>query len=228
MKESRAIRPRLSRTDSPFERAEKNKILHPPRDSSVGRKPVDRCELYLALFGFDGWSYVLTFRDEDLPPKYKDVQKCWQAMLRGMKAWHGEAFDYLYSIEGKHGDHRWHIHVTVRYSEFPPLLMEDLWRFGAVEKGAPLLIGPYDSYRRTAKYYCKESTDGVKIPIGRRSWVASQHLRAQLPPAQYFTDDSGYIPTPGACRVSGGHEVHNEWGWYRYSWFIKKEDFCTK
>ena len=63
VKESRAIRPRLSKDDSPFERAEKNKIIRPPRDSSVCRTRVDRLELLLALFGFDGWSYTLTFSD---------------------------------------------------------------------------------------------------------------------------------------------------------------------
>ena len=35
VKESRSIRPRLSARDSPWEQAEKNKILRPPRDSSV-------------------------------------------------------------------------------------------------------------------------------------------------------------------------------------------------
>ena len=35
VKECRAIRPRLSSNDTPYERTEKNKILRPPRDSSV-------------------------------------------------------------------------------------------------------------------------------------------------------------------------------------------------
>ena len=60
VKEQRAVRPRLSQYDSPYERAEKNKILRPPRDSGVCRTRMDRLELLLALFGFDGWSYTLT------------------------------------------------------------------------------------------------------------------------------------------------------------------------
>lgn len=36
VKESRAIRPRLSRLDSPYDRAEKNRILRPPRVLDAG------------------------------------------------------------------------------------------------------------------------------------------------------------------------------------------------
>ena len=57
VKECRALRPRLSANDTPYERTEKNKILRPPRDSSVCRTRVDRLELRLALFGFEGSMY---------------------------------------------------------------------------------------------------------------------------------------------------------------------------
>lgn len=148
------VRQQAGPLTSPYERAEKNKLLRPPRDSSVCRNPVDRLELLLALFGYDGWSYVLTFDDEHLPPTFADVRRCWRSLLRRMRLYHGGPIDYVYLIEGRHGVHRYHMHLTVRYSDFPPVVMEDLWRFGFVE-GAPLLcIGrdPYDTYRRTAKY----------------------------------------------------------------------------
>ena len=125
VKESRAIRPRLSKDDSPFERAEKNKILRPPRDSSVCRTRVDRLELLLALFGFDGWSYTLTFSDDNLPGSFKEVRDVWRRFLYKLRRWRrGKPFDYVYLIEGKHGDHRYHLHLTVRYSDFPPVYME--------------------------------------------------------------------------------------------------------
>lgn len=221
-KESRAIRPRLSQDDSPYERAEKNKLLRPPRDSSVCRNPVDRLELLLALFGYDGWSYVLTFDDEHLPPTFAGVRRCWRSLLRRMRLYHGGPIDYVYLIEGRHGVHRYHMHLTVRYSDFPPVVMEDLWRFGFVE-GAPLLcIGrdPYDTYRRTAKYYCKERTDGITIPISARTWVASRSLRAQLPPTEYFRADTCSIDIPADCRVYGRNQVDNAFGHYAYAWYI--------
>ena len=106
VKESRAIRPRLSKDDSPYERAEKNKILRPPRDSSVCRTRVDRLELLLALFGFDGWSYTLTFSDDNLPGSFKEVRDVWRRFLYKLRRWrNGKPCEYVYLVEGKHGDH---------------------------------------------------------------------------------------------------------------------------
>lgn len=225
VKESRAIRPRLSQFDSSYERVEKNKILRPPRDSSVCRSRVDRLELLLALFGYDGWDYTLTFDDESLPEKFTDVRKRWRAFLRRLRLHHGGAFDYVYLIEGRHGDHRYHLHLTVRYSDFPPIVVEDLWRYGYVA-GKPLLCtgrNPYDTYRRTAKYYCKEQTDGITIPIDARTWVASRHLRAQLPEPEYFRADTCDILIPADCRVHGRNAVDNAFGHYSYAWYIEQD-----
>lgn len=222
VKESRAIRPRLSKLDSPYERAEKNKILRPPRDSSVCRTRVDRLELLLALFGFDGQSYTLTFAPDSLPPSFRDARQVWRRFLYRLKKWHGGGFDYVYLIEGKHGDHRYHLHLTVRYSDFPPLAMEDLWTFGFVE-GKPLLLGSYDTYRRTARYYCKERTDGVVIPIDARTWVASRSLTAQLPPPERWEDTSGRIEMPPHPRCYGRSRVDNRFGHYNYGWYINQD-----
>lgn len=223
VKESRAIRPRLSKDDSPYERAEKNKILRPPRDSSVCRTRVDRLELLLALFGFDGWSYTLTFSDDNLPGSFKEVRDVWRRFLYKLRRWrNGKPFDYVYLIEGKHGDHRYHIHLTVRYSDFPPVYMEELWGNGYVE-GKPLLLGPYDTYRRTARYYCKESSDGVVIPIDARTWNASRSLTAQLPPPEYWRDTSGRIEIPPHPRTYGRNRVDNGFGHYNYGWYIEQD-----
>ena len=41
----------------------------------------------------------------------------------------------------------------------------------------PLLRGPADSYRRMARYYTKESTDGIIIPTGSRPWTSRTGYR---------------------------------------------------
>lgn len=217
------MRPRLSKTDSAFERAEKNKILLPPRDSAVCRTRVDRLELLLALFGFEGWSYVLTFDDDHLPDSYGGVRKRWRLLLARMKAYHGSVPDYVYLIEGKHGDHRYHLHLTVRYCDFPPLVMETLWRDGYVESGQPLLLGGWDSYRRTAKYYCKERSDGITIPIDARTWVASRSLTRKLPEVERFESDTGKIDFPDDYRACGRYTVDNAFGHYQYGWYIEQD-----
>ena len=141
VKECRSIRPRLSAGDSPWERAEKNKILRPPRDSSVCRTRVDRLELRLALFGYEGSVYTLTFDREHEPERFQDVRRAWRSFLYRLKKWRGRGFDYVYLIEGRHGDHRYHIHLVLRDSDFAPAEVRHLWRFGNVDD-EPLLKYP--------------------------------------------------------------------------------------
>ena len=178
VKESRSIRPRLSAGDSPWEQAEKNKILRPPRDSAVCRTRVDRLELRLALFGYEGSVYTLTFDREHEPERFQDVRRAWRSFLYRLKKWRGRGFDYVYLIEGRHGDHRYHIHLVLRDSDFSPAEIRHLWRFGSNVDDQPLLRNLQDSYRRTAKYFNKEATDGIVIPIGGRTWVCSRSLVA--------------------------------------------------
>ena len=224
VKECRAIRPRLSSNDTPYERTEKNKILRPPRDSSVCRTRVDRLELRLALFGFEGSTYTLTFDREHEPGKFQDVRRAWRSFLYRLKKWKkGAPFDYVYLIEGRHGDHRYHIHLVLRDSDFSPAEVRHLWRFGSNVDDQPLLRNPHDSYRRTAKYFNKEATDGIVIPIGGRTWVCSRSLVRQLPPVELWRDGSGTIPVPEDAKRRGFYQTANEFGEYRYAWYIEAQ-----
>ena len=221
VKECRSIRPRLSAGDTLYERTEKNKILRPPRDSSVCRTRVDRLELRLALFGYEGSCYTLTFDREHEPERFQDVRRAWRSFLYRLKKWRQRPFDYVYLIEGKHGDHRYHIHLVLRDSDFSPAEVRHLWRYGENVEDQPLLRYPRDSYRRTAKYFNKEATDGITIPISARTWVCSRSLLRQLPPAECWRDTTGEIPIPKDARSHGIYNTANEFGQYRYAWYIE-------
>lgn len=223
VKECRSIRPRLSAGDSPWERAEKNKILRPPRDSSVCRTRVDRLELRLALFGYEGSVYTLTFDREHEPERFQDVRRAWRSFLYRLKKWRQRPFDYVYLIEGKHGDHRYHIHLVLRDSDFSPAEVRHLWRYGENVEDQPLLRYPRDSYRRTAKYFNKEATDGLILPIGAKLWNCSRTLNAQLPPPERWKDESGVIEIPDNVSISGRNDVRNEFGAYYYAWYIEQK-----
>lgn len=222
VKESRAMRPRLSAADDLYTRNQKNKILRPPSDSSVCRSRVDRLELRLALFGFEGVCYTLTFEDEALPENWREMGNRWRAFLGRLKRWKGRPFDYIYVREGRHGDRRYHDHAVLRYSDFSPPEIEHLWRYGGVDS-EPLLRGAGDSYRRMARYYNKEASDGLKIPVGARPWVCSRSLAAQLPPPERWMDAAGGIEIPGDVMSSGRNATENEFGAYQYAWYIKKK-----
>ena len=221
VKECRSIRPRLSQYDTPYERTEKNKILRPAGDSSVCRSRVDRLELRLALFRCEGRVYTLTFDAEHEPKRFQDVRKFWRSFLRRMKILHKTAFDYVYLVEGKHGDHRFHIHLVLRDSDFSPGDVQALWRFGSVDD-EPLIRHSKDTYRRTARYFNKEANDGVRIPVGARTWVCSKSLTAKLPPTEVFRSASGSIKIPVDARCSGRYQTSNEFGEYRYAWYIEQ------
>lgn len=227
VKECRALRPRLCSGDSPFERCEKNKILQPPRDSAICHSPVDRLELRLALFGWEGTHYTLTFDDDHLPPSFSDARRQWRNFCLKLRRQRPDAtFDYMRCIEGKHGDHRYHYHLVLRDSDFSAAEIRNLWPGGEDVDDEPLLRQPRDSYRRLAKYFNKERTDGVVIPIGARPWTCSRSLNAQLPPVERWLDTSGVIEIPDNVFASGRNSVENEFGSYYYAWWIEPKNKC--
>lgn len=220
VKECRALRPRISSNDTPYQRTEKNRILRPPRDSSVCRTRGDRLELRLALFGSEGSVYTLTYDREHEPARFQDVRRDWKKFLYRLKKWKkGAPFDYVYLIEGRHGDHRFHIHLVLRDSDFSPTEVRWLWKLGAVDD-EPLLRHPRDTYRRMAKYFNKEAADGVRLPVGARTWVCSRSLVRKLPEPERWRDTCGDIPVPPEARASGRACIENEYGAYHYAWYI--------
>ncbi len=221
VKEVRYQRPTLSKGDLPSVRREKNEILNALRNSSFRRTPVDRLELMLALFGFEGRSYSLTFDAIEVPDSFGDVRRVWRNFLNGMKRHINRSFDYVYAIEGKHGDHRYHIHLVVRDSDFSPGEIQLLWPGGGVQF-SPLLMFDGDTYRRTARYLVKERTDGVVLPIGCRTWVASRSLYSQLPSPTKSIEQNGRIEIPCDCRRLAKESKANPFGEYHYAVYMRR------
>ena len=142
VKECRALRPNYSKTDTPDVRREKAEIKRNSGDSSVCRTRRDRLELRLALFGTDGIFYTLTFDREHEPHSLDETRRRWKSFLYRLRKWSGKReIDYIYLIEGRHGDHRYHIHVVLRDSEFPPAVVRYLWPYGMNVDDQPLLKG---------------------------------------------------------------------------------------
>ena len=220
VKECRYRRPTPSRYDPPSVQGEKNKILRLVRDSSFRRTPVDRLELMLALFGWRASVYCLTFDEDHLPDSFQEVRRIWRNFLGAMRRWRKQAFDYIYVIEGKHGDHRYHIHLVLRDWDFAPAEVRFLWPGGHVDD-QPLLLSQDDSFRRTARYFCKERTDGVVLPVGARTWVASRSLYRQLPEPEKAWVKRGDIRVPPGVGWQEEAAARNPFGAYRYAAYIR-------
>lgn len=218
VKECRAMRPRLSKEDDGLVRAEKAEILR-PRLSAVSRRPADRLEIRLALFGYDGVFYTLTYGDylpENFPGVRRDLRNFFGRARRYRK---GEPFDWAYCIEGKHGDHRWHIHLILREADFPAPEVSRLWGHGFVH-GEPLLRKD-GGYWRIASYLNKERRGGI-LPVGGHPWSVSRSLLRQLPPPERWRDSCGDIAVPENPYWRGPRlTIENRFGVYRYASWIK-------
>lgn len=218
VKECRAWRPRLSPEDSAQDRQDKGMLRKSPH-SAVCRTQVDRLELRLALFGYEGSHYTLTFDSRTLPRDFAGVRKAFRAFSERVKRWRkGRPFDYIYCIEGLHGDHRYHIHLILRDSDFAPAEIRYLWKYGEVDDEPVLLKN--EGYRRLAEYLNKERTDGFWIPIGRHPWSCSRSLTRAIPPPERWVDESNFVYIPGNVLWSRKGQTKNDFGEYYYGTYI--------
>lgn len=246
VKECRALRPRFSRDDSADDRAAKAEIKKHAR-CAVNRDPKDKLELMLALIGPDALHYTLTFNDFYLPPTFYDVRRSLAAFFKRSQRWRAycekpPVMDYIYAIEGLHGDHRYHVHFVCRDEDLSPAEMnpseggdwKGLWRYGNVKKcESVLLTRKYldpltgervvvsdKAFRRLAEYFNKEREDGRWIPLGRHPWSCSRSLSSKLQPPEIWTSDSGVIEVPDNVIYSRRGEGTNDFGSYYYASYV--------
>lgn len=219
VKECRYVRPHFYPDDTETVKIEKNRILKNAGCRCFKRSTVDRLELLLALFGWRSSFYTLTFSDAYLPKGFREVQAVWKAFLKSMKRWKKGSFDYVYCIEGQHGDHRYHIHLVLRDEDFSPAEVRFLWPGGFVDD-VPLIMWENDSFRRIAKYMCKERRDGMALPLGSRMWVASRSLYQSLPKEKRFVSDTAAIYIPSDAAWAEESTIRNPYGLYHYAAYI--------
>lgn len=218
VKECRSVRPRLSQDDTRADRKAKNEIIRYAH-SAVCRSQVDRLELRLALFEYEGQHYTLTFDNAHLPPDFPGVRKALRAFMARLTRWRkGEPFDWIYCIEGKHGDHRYHVHMVLRDRDFPPAVVQYLWKCGEVDDEP--VLRKEGGYRRLAEYFNKESSDGFIIPIGRHPWSCSRSISQQLPEPDRWQEDSCVICIPDEVIWARRGDRSNDFGSHYYGSYI--------
>lgn len=222
VKECRALRPRIGPNDTRQDVREKRELQRYAH-SAVNRSQVDRLELRLALYGYEGSHYTLTYDDLHLPRDFDGVRRYFRAFRERARRWrHGDPYDWTGCIEGKHGDHRYHIHLVLRDSQFSPAEVRYLWRGGDVDDEP--VLRKEGGYRRLAEYFNKERPDGFVIPIGKHPWSCSMELSRSLPPPERWTDTSGVIEIPDEVIWARRGQRENDFGAYYYgSYILPKE-----
>lgn len=197
---------------------------------ALSRTSIDKLELRLALFEFDGVFWSLTFDDDHLPSDYAGALRAWRAFMRRLRRCRGSPVDfYVYRIEGLHGDRRWHIHVFLRSCDFSADDVRQAWgERGNVEPEpwtrARVLERRDDDpsfitgYRGLARYFTKELPQ-----VGKHPWGCSKTLSRFLPKPRISTSVTGVIrPPPGAVMLPSDGAPHlTEWGIYGYCRYLK-------
>ena len=195
---------------------------------ALSRTSVDKLELRLALFGYDGVFYTLTFSNENLPGTHADVRKIWNTFMKRLRRWLGRPVDfYVYRIEGLHGDHRFHVHAFLRDSDFPPAVVRLLWDWGEVddEPFTQKRVLSEGGYRGLAIYFTKETPE-----VGRHAWGCSRTLSRYLPQPEIRPIKSGALRVPAGAvplPVEGRDRPQlGEWGLYAYARWLQPVKQC--
>lgn len=200
---SEALRPRFPEGGKPSPQAMRYQRC------AVNRWPVDRLEARLALIGWGAWQYTLTFDDRWLPEKYRGVQKSFGLFRKRVAYWRrrcGQPADWMWAaaIEGKHGDHRWHVHFVCDGDDFNDTALEHAWRYGEITDSSPVLKDR-QGFFRLARYLNKESRDGWIIPIGAQAFSCSRALASQVPqPERWEAQRREVAPPSGAICIRTG------------------------
>lgn len=199
--------------------------------TACNRLAADRVEARLALIGWGATEYVLTFADEWLPKKYRGVQNSFALFRKQVGRWRAKCgkppdWDWLAVIEGKHGDHRWHLHFICDYAEMTQPELQHVWKYGGVEDERPVLLDR-DGFWRLARYITKETRDGWIIPIGAQEFTTSRALRGKVPPPETWTADSRRFTPPrdAICfrKGRGSDDEPFDAGWsyvWRSEWLV--------
>lgn len=188
------------------------------------RDSLDKLEIRLALFGFNGVFYSLTFSDEALPRNLRGVENAWNAYLKRLKKWrtdHGQSkdFDYVYRIEGKHGDRRWHLHAFLDQRDIPPYIVRALWDFGSSDavKWNRRRVAAAKGFRGLAMYFTKE-----KPEVGKHRWGCSRSLSRKVPPCEISLQESPNIRIPpGALPLPADYFKASKWGVFSYVRYLE-------
>lgn len=154
--------------DTPRARAEKSRMTSAAQKAMNDKTARDKLEMLLAE-NFKGRDLflTLTYRDADLPARLDGAKKLVRKFLRNLREHYkarGLELRYIYTTEGKHGDHRLHHHLVINATERDIEVLRSLWPYGDIVDLE--YIGPR-GYRTVAEYMTKEGVEGR--PVGAQN-----------------------------------------------------------
>lgn len=158
----------------------------------------------------------LTFDDEHLPATRKQVVnklKWFNTKAAAARRKAGRDWVCFWSIEHRHGDGRWHIHIVCNatnagdYAE-----LAALWGQGHCEFAA-LRVDKRRNYETLARYMAKEAADKV----GQRSWSYTRNVR-RPEEESFWVDEATTIRPPRGTVVFADMRARGEWAFIEYAY----------
>ena len=122
-----------------------------------------------------------------------------------LQRWHGGPFDWIGCIEGKHGDHRLHVHLVLRDEDFSPAEVRHLWTAGKVDD-EPVLLRE-GGYRRLAQYFNKERPDGFEMCIRDSTTQRIKNLAQYILENAVTLDDCRQPCADMTQLLADGHRI---------------------
>ena len=218
----------IQRGDSPQAREAKKKC------STIGRKLTNHKTMRRSLrllmaanFKLTDFFLTLTFDNAHLPRRRAEAMEAVQSyvrLLRKYRGLHGLDVRYIYCIENKHGDGRYHIHMILNATGKDVEAICSLWNCGTVdweyigwskERGKLLSRGP-KGYEILARYMTKEAQ-----PVGARNYSTSRNLIRPAVTVAFMPESEAernkLLEVPKGCQPLGYTDYQNGWGRF---WFV--------
>lgn len=201
--------------------------------STIGRKMTNHRTMQRTLYFLMAANFkltdlflTLTFDDGHIPRTRKEVMKAVEKfvkLLRQHRTIRGQDLLYIYSIENKHGDGRYHVHMIVNSTGKDMETLCSLWEGGAVDweyigwsknQGKLRSRGP-KGYKILSRYMTKEIQ-----PVGARNYSRSMNLARPTVTVRFMSEEDIKIrrltKTPAGCEQLEYTEFRNEYGHFWY------------
>lgn len=175
--------------------------------------------LIAANFGPGDVFGTLTYDEASVPESRAGVLRDVKAFMKRLrKARDSCDFRYIYVIEHKHGEGRWHVHILVNASGNDYTLVRRLWGKGNAEF-RKIRVDRERNYETLARYLCKEARDKP----GDRLWSGSRNLRKPQRDSFRVPADEPLRPPENTVALLLDRDSRSTpYGEYRYLEYVVK------
>lgn len=214
-----SIYPQVRATDSPRERAAKQRCSTAAQQIYNRKLSREKCEDLLAEnFDVGDFFVTLTYGNGHLPATRKTADGRMKAYITAVRAYcrarHLPDPTILWVTEEKHGDGRLHHHMVIRSWPNCYKVLRALWRHGEDVDIKKLRVDAEKNYESLARYLCKEAPT-----VGKHQWHVTKNVSR---PDVYtcWVDASETVQPPKGSLIFSSGSYHNQFASYQYAVYL--------